>query len=111
MRIVSRIAPLTDCHRLITDLFDAGRLLRCYTQNIDGLQTRERADMTSAVIEMHGSNAELVCHKCKRQPSAPVSDFDKLFLEQGTVDCPACIEDGELKVRSQPQLAETKLMC
>ena len=53
--------------------------------------------MISAVIEMHGSNAELICHKCRKQPSAPVSDFDKLFLEQGTANCPACEDECELK--------------
>lgn len=95
MRIKARSAPTTNCHRLIATLFDAGRLLRCYTQNIDGLQTRDRSDMAEVVLEMHGTNAQLVCLKCSEQPPGPVDDFDLFFLEGGDVPCPSCTAYSE----------------
>lgn len=95
MRIKARQTPITSCHSFIAALFDAGRLLRCYTQNIDGLQTRDRPDMAEVVLEMHGSNAELVCHKCRKRPARPVEDFDQPLLEDGYAVCPSCKDDSE----------------
>ncbi|KAF8597005.1 DHS-like NAD/FAD-binding domain-containing protein [Ceratobasidium sp. AG-I] len=93
MRIKAREAPTTQCHKYIEKLFDTGRLLRCYTQNIDGLQTRDRPDMIEGVIEMHGSNVDLVCSKCRRRPPGPTKDLDDQFLDFGLVVCPSCEDD------------------
>lgn len=96
LRVKARYTPVTRCHEFIATLFDAGRLLRCYTQNIDGLQTRDRSDMVGVVLEMHGSNCELVCHKCRKQPPGLAADFDRLFQNNGWAACPSCRDDGEL---------------
>ncbi|KAF8595559.1 DHS-like NAD/FAD-binding domain-containing protein [Ceratobasidium sp. AG-I] len=107
MRIKARQTTITSCHSLISALFDAGRLLRCYTQNIDGLQTRDRSDMVEVVLEMHGSNSELVCLKCHERPPGRAADFDNVFLDNGFAVCPRCEEqcdkaERENKRRRQP---------
>lgn len=93
MRRLFRVVDPTSCHALISRLFDNGRLLRCYTQNIDGLQTRDRGDMEKAVFELHGTNVHLKCHVCHRRPSEPASEFDERLLTDGYVHCPRCLDN------------------
>ncbi|KAG8724023.1 hypothetical protein FRC09_000766 [Ceratobasidium sp. 395] len=90
MRQLSRTVHATSCHDLISWLFDHGRLLRCYTQNIDGLQTRDRQDMEDVVFELHGTNIHLRCHICHLRPAEPASDFDDQILSEGYAYCPRC---------------------
>ncbi|KAF6003679.1 NAD-dependent protein deacetylase sirtuin-1 [Cyanidiococcus yangmingshanensis] len=49
------------CHRFIAQLERSGRLLRCYTQNIDGL---ERAAGITRTVFCHGSFETLRCIRC-----------------------------------------------
>ena len=90
MRITAREATLPDCHKWIERLHHLGRLVRCYTQNIDGLQTRDFDDMDDVVVELHGTNAYLKCHKCNQRPGEPTSAFDQQLLEEGSVYCTRC---------------------
>lgn len=94
LRIHARTAPVTSFHRLVVVLHQADRLQRCYTQNFDGLQTREHPEMANNVVELHGSNEQLFCHACGQQPCPPVSSFDSQLLERGLVGCPHCQEIG-----------------
>jgi NAD-dependent SIR2 family protein deacetylase len=95
MRVLARNAPPGRCHTYIAQLYDAQRLLRCYTQNIDGLQTRDRADMANHVLEMRGTNAELACHLCKRRPPRPAQSFDEIIFRDGFAICPFCQKESE----------------
>ncbi|KAG8732683.1 hypothetical protein FRC10_000769 [Ceratobasidium sp. 414] len=89
MRVMARDVPVTNCHKLIAGLFDAGRLVRCYTQNIDDLQTRDREDMEGMVVELHGTNMYLKCFVCKQRPTQPASDFERHLAAQGARElCP-----------------------
>ncbi|KAG8735604.1 hypothetical protein FRC10_010358, partial [Ceratobasidium sp. 414] len=90
LRIHARAAPITCFHQLVSRLDDIFRLQRCYTQNFDGLQTRDFPSLASKVFELHGSNDQLHCFACSQQPTDPVSSFDSRFLEHGLVECPNC---------------------
>jgi len=60
-----RIRP-SDSHKLLALLEKNNMLLRCYTQNIDGLE--EDAGVTSKrVVYAHGSLRWATCSKCKRR--------------------------------------------
>jgi NAD-dependent histone deacetylase SIR2 len=91
MRIACREAELTSCHVLVARLYDAKQLVRCYTQNIDGLQTRDRQDMEEVVFELHGTNVHIKCGVCNRRPIQPPSDFDEQLLSNGYAACPTCL--------------------
>ncbi|KAG9100163.1 hypothetical protein FRC06_004477 [Ceratobasidium sp. 370] len=104
MRVFSRTVSLTRCHTLITRLYDAKRLLRCYTQNIDGLQTRDRKDMEEAVFELHGTNLHLRCYTCNKRPAQPASDFDRQLLSNGYALCPSCLTNPARKIGNSRNL-------
>ncbi|KAG9123887.1 hypothetical protein FRC07_013621 [Ceratobasidium sp. 392] len=91
MRISGRTVDLPSCHILAAELYDAKRLLRCYTQNFDGLQTRDRNDMDEVVFELHGTNVYLKCNICGKRPTQPSSDFDRQLLSAGYALCPNCL--------------------
>ncbi|KEP45089.1 Sir2 family transcriptional regulator, partial [Rhizoctonia solani 123E] len=96
MRILARGAVPTSCHRYIEALSKFGRLLRCYTQNIDGLQTRDYDNMEDMVVELHGTNVYLRCHKCGKRPQEPTTVFDEILLQDGYAECPQCITNPQL---------------
>ncbi|KAG9098674.1 hypothetical protein FRC06_006084 [Ceratobasidium sp. 370] len=91
LRMQARDARPTPCHTYIAKLHETGRLLRCYTQNIDGLQTRDRPEMSDVVLELHGSNVELFCHICGEKPGEDVRAIDQRLVEEGFVECQACL--------------------
>jgi NAD-dependent histone deacetylase SIR2 len=94
LRIQARTAPLTAFHQWIIQLSKQGRLQRCYTQNFDGLQTRDHPELQSKVYELHGSNSQLYCPACNQQPEEPADSFDQQYLEDGIVKCPHCLKRG-----------------
>ncbi|KEP47953.1 SIR2 family transcriptional regulator, partial [Rhizoctonia solani 123E] len=95
LRRLSRNAELTSCHKYINQLRDKGRLLRCFTQNIDGLQTRERSDMSQVVVELHGNNVLLLCHKCNRLPKEDIEELDERIMRDGMIECSRCNENRQ----------------
>ncbi|KAG8722660.1 hypothetical protein FRC08_014405 [Ceratobasidium sp. 394] len=97
LRVQAREAQLSPCHMYIAALYEAGWLLRCYTQNIDGLQTRDHPNMSDVVLELHGSNVELFCHICRRRPSEDMRFLDQRLMEHGIVSCQACADQGRGK--------------
>ncbi|KAI5850989.1 DHS-like NAD/FAD-binding domain-containing protein [Tricharina praecox] len=61
---VLNVKDTSSVHKLIKTLADAGRLLRCYTQNIDGLEERE------------GLVSSLSYGKGKRKRPSPLTEED-----------------------------------
>ena len=59
-------------HRAVADLWAAGKMLGCVTQNIDGLH--QKAGLPEeAVVELHGNTHTTVCLGCgDRQPTVAV---------------------------------------
>ena len=85
-------------HNLLARLAKEGRLLRLYTQNVDGLETMLPPLKTQVplnlkapwprTIQLHGGLEKMNCQKC-----GWLSDFDSNLFE-GPVppDCPICID-------------------
>lgn len=90
-------AQPTAFHHMLATLAHEGRLLRLYTQNVDGLETTLPPLVTRVplaredrawpkTVQLHGSLAKMVCAKCHA-----VSDFESELFE-GPVPplCKAC---------------------
>lgn len=76
-------------HRAIVELWQAGLMEACITQNIDGLHQAAGLP-TAAVIELHGNAGETVCLSCgDRQATLLVADR----VSAGEDD-PACLLCG-----------------
>ncbi|KAF8593792.1 DHS-like NAD/FAD-binding domain-containing protein, partial [Ceratobasidium sp. AG-I] len=90
IRIKCRDAAPTAFHNLVHELHRQGRLQRCYTQNFDGLQTRDYPALTSMVHELHGSNQRVRCLICRAVCNLPLDCLDQEFLNTGLVHCLVC---------------------
>jgi NAD-dependent deacetylase len=85
-----RIAKPNQAHQALARLEAAGKLQTIITQNIDGLH---QAAGSRNVLEVHGSNRQMICLSCYKTTDAePV--FDR-FLDDGEV--PYCDCGGVLK--------------
>ncbi|KAG9097260.1 hypothetical protein FRC06_007753 [Ceratobasidium sp. 370] len=90
MRINDRTTDVRQVHQLTKHLFSAGRLLRCYTQEVNGLHTRDCREMAGRVVEIHGTNTHLRCSRCGLRPAQPTADFDAQLLRDGRAPCRRC---------------------
>ena len=82
-------AAPNDGHRAIADLWDAGRLIGCVTQNIDGLHAAAGLP-PEAVVEVHGNVRTTRCLDCDH--TVPTTNVMERFAA-GEHD-PACTECG-----------------
>lgn len=74
MAQMSKAAKPTPFHHLLASLAQEGRLLRLYSQNIDGIDTSMKPLATNvplnakapwpATVQLHGSLDKMVCTKC-----------------------------------------------
>jgi NAD-dependent histone deacetylase SIR2 len=85
-------------HHMIATLAEEGRLLRLYTQNVDGIDTSLEPLATKVplnvkgpwpkTIQLHGGLEKMVCSKC-----GDLSDFNgALFEGPEPPSCPRCEE-------------------
>ena len=81
----------TEGHQFIADLERAGKLLRLFTQNIDGL---DRMAGTTRVVECHGSFHSATCLACGRK--YPLAEYREPVLRQEVPRC-ACPAAGVIK--------------
>ncbi|KAF1965536.1 DHS-like NAD/FAD-binding domain-containing protein, partial [Bimuria novae-zelandiae CBS 107.79] len=92
-------AEPTAFHHLLATLAHEGRLLRLYTQNVDGIDTSlpplktevplPKKNPWPKTVQLHGSLEHMVCSKCHT-----VSDFDPdLFDGPAPPACPSCQSD------------------
>jgi NAD-dependent deacetylase len=79
-------------HTAIFQLEEAGKLLMCVTQNIDGLHSRA-GTTTERLVELHGSNLAVECQSCGRH-SDPTPHFE---VFKRTNEAPICACGGYLK--------------
>jgi NAD-dependent SIR2 family protein deacetylase len=89
-------------------LEDKGILHRCYTQNIDCLETQ--AGMSPAkLVEAHGSFATATCLRCKTRSS--VDDIRAHIEEQEVVRCqrPGC--KGKSDALVKPDIVCASVAC
>jgi NAD-dependent histone deacetylase SIR2 len=97
-------AKPTPFHHMLATLAEEGRLLRLYSQNVDGIDTALEPLKTNVplntkgpwpkTIQLHGGLEKMVCTKCKS-----CLDFDAaLFEGSEPPDCPVCTERDMLRV-------------
>ncbi|KAI8909449.1 DHS-like NAD/FAD-binding domain-containing protein [Powellomyces hirtus] len=92
--VVSR-AEITPTHRFVKQLDVDHKLLRCYTQNIDGLELRlemssDLNDKQAArIVQLHGDLDNVICTMCKSK--YPFDDPKSEFFREGSPPpCPEC---------------------
>ena len=72
-------------HEALAELTNAGALDAVVTQNTDGLHD---AAGTDEVVELHGSNARVVCAECERRvPAGPIRKRARDGERPPTCDC------------------------
>lgn len=89
----------TRTHSFIKGLADSGRLVRWYTQNIDGLEraaglmTSSCADkppkQTPAVVTLHGSLGRMICTICRGTVQA-TDDHARIMSKGDSPPCDRC---------------------
>jgi NAD-dependent histone deacetylase SIR2 len=93
-------AQSTITHKFIRTLRDRGKLIRNYTQNIDGLEAREGLNLlamttkdlrSNEVLQIHGDLHKLVCLLCGSLCDYSDESFQTLIKGEA-VECPKCLE-------------------
>jgi NAD+-dependent protein deacetylase SIR2 len=95
---LTRNAKPTPFHHMLATLAEEGRLMRLYTQNVDGIDTSLEPLATNVplnpkgpwpkTIQLHGGLEKMVCTKC-----GDLSNFDgKLFDGPEPPSCKSCEE-------------------
>ena len=93
---MSQNAKPTRFHHMLARLASEGRLLRLYTQNVDGIETSLPPLATEVplshkapwpkTIQLHGGLEKMMCQKCRN-----ISDFQAQLFEGPTPPaCPDC---------------------
>lgn len=95
LRRATADAKPTPTHQFIRHLRDRKRLLRCYTQNIDGLEGRVGL-LHDSVVKLHGELDTVKCNLCSFvEHWGP--QHDKYFDEGSAPQCPRCREASEFR--------------
>ncbi|KAL9115486.1 MAG: hypothetical protein Q9227_000807 [Pyrenula ochraceoflavens] len=95
----------TAFHRLLARLSQEGRLLRLYTQNVDGIDTSLPPLATQVplghkapwpkTVQLHGGLEKMVCQKCRH-----TSEFQpELFQGPEPPLCPECMEKDSVRTK------------
>ncbi|GJN76365.1 hypothetical protein PLICBS_010478 [Purpureocillium lilacinum] len=90
-------AEPTDSHRFISHLRDRGKLVRCYTQNID--QIEEKVGLSTCL--QHGAGSK---GRFSRRSTANTSQLNKMVEEASTVGA----EPSNAESSSQPQSSQSQ---
>ncbi|KAL9116270.1 MAG: hypothetical protein Q9187_007205 [Circinaria calcarea] len=101
-RLVSAAKP-TAFHQMLSTLASEGRLMRLYTQNVDGIDVALPSLETSVplsmkgpwprTIQLHGGLEKMVCSKCNH-----LSDFEAaLFDGPEPPPCGVCAETDKVR--------------
>lgn len=101
---LTKNAKPTPFHHMLATLAEEGRLLRLYSQNVDGIDTAMEPLATQIplnskgpwpkTIQLHGGLAKMVCSKCGH-----LEDFDgSLFEGPEAPDCGNCVEIDSVRI-------------
>lgn len=101
-KIAGSVTHATPTHRFIRALRDGGRLVRCYTQNVDGLEDRE--DLSTDIKKGRGSRKRFMKEVvAQTRPLIVTEDHDmyggvevvQLHGDLKTLRCRLCQEEQE----------------
>lgn len=101
-KLVTNARP-TAFHQMLATLASQGRLMRLYTQNVDGIDTSLPPLVTTVplsmkgpwprTIQLHGGLEKMVCSKCNH-----LSDFEAALFEGPLPPpCTACMETDKVR--------------
>ncbi|KAK3305048.1 DHS-like NAD/FAD-binding domain-containing protein [Chaetomium strumarium] len=85
----------TEAHTFVTQLRNVGKLLRCYTQNVD--QLHERAGLSTGLVEnvkcvpLHGTIDSLRCSNCCKTLAWTEKLQARVTVGQ-EIPCPGCLD-------------------
>lgn len=97
----SRARP-SDSHKLLALLEQQKRLLRCYTQNIDGLE--QQAGVSSKkIVYAHGSLEWATCLRCKRKVER--SEIEDDVFEGRVARCRSILANSSPEKVSVPPIS------
>lgn len=75
-------------------MYERGKLLRCYTQNIDGIESYEGLTIGGGkkgqVCQLHGDIHTLRCDYCNGVQEYTL-EWMEMLLEGEAPDCPVCL--------------------
>jgi NAD-dependent histone deacetylase SIR2 len=102
LRRCAASAKPTATHAFIRHLKHKGKLQRCYTQNIDGLETKlglSTDGRNADVIQLHGDINSLRCMQCST--GCEWNDEYEQHFDNGTTPiCPNCHESQQRRLRA-----------
>ena len=121
MRIKIKAAEPTPFHRLMGKFAEDGRLLRLYTQNVDGFdidmpslaKTEGGANRWPIAIPLHGRLDTLFCERCLQ-----TYPFDRSLFQNETVtaQCDGCLKfpvrtrSGRTSAPARPSLLRPRML-
>jgi len=76
-------AEPTPTHKFIRSMDINKKLVRCYTQNFDSLESKAGLEIGGKVIQLHGNILTVRCMKCRAVTEYPREGA-------GPFDCPEC---------------------
>jgi len=86
-------AQPTPTHKFIRTMHERGKLMRCYTQNIDGIETQEGLSIggkEAQVCQLHGDIHALRCNYCNAVHEY-TSEWTDMLLDGEAPECPECV--------------------
>jgi NAD-dependent histone deacetylase SIR2 len=109
MSRLTKDAKPTEFHHMLATIAKEDRLLRLYSQNVDGIDTSIEPLQTSVplrkdehgkwprTVQLHGGLGKMVCSKCHE-----LSDFDaNLFSGPVPPLCPRCEEINDIRTNHE----------
>jgi NAD-dependent histone deacetylase SIR2 len=90
-------ANATETHYFINELASGGKLLRCYTQNIDGLEKLVGLNLGTNVVQLHGDLDSVSCTCCSYTMGFDLETVE-LFATGKTKACTKCKEGNDKRV-------------
>lgn len=104
MRNEAVLAKPTPMHRMIRTLRDNGKLVRCYTQNIDGLEREAGLSTDTAdfkgndALQLHGDLHTLRCDRCAERVSYSSALHEDIMSRGEAPECPRCAEQCAMRL-------------
>ena len=100
-KLTSNATP-TRTHEFIRRLHESGKLVRCLTQNIDGLESRAglSCDLFSKecpIVQLHGTLEKVSCSQCNSERLFD-EEVSRVFLNGETMPCAACERKRFLRI-------------
>ncbi|KAK4543686.1 hypothetical protein LTR36_005331 [Oleoguttula mirabilis] len=111
MSRMTKAAKPTAFHHMLATMAREGRLLRLYSQNVDGLETSMEPLQTHVplskdaegkwprTVQLHGGLDKMVCTKCHE-----LSEFDADIFDEATATppmCPRCEEVNDIRTNHE----------